>query len=89
MAAGNGYHRLAAGVKCRPGETRDDEGRPVTIDPPEIIEVNETVVACNGGGGALGHPRVFLNLETDGAIDCPYCDRRFVLKAGAAKSAGH
>ena len=84
MAAGNGYHRPAAGVK-----SRHDEGLDVTIDPPEIIEVEDTVVACNGGGGALGHPRVFLNLETDGAIDCPYCDRRFVLKAGAAKAGGH
>ena len=61
----------------------------MTIDPPEIIEVEETVVSCNGGGGALGHPRVFLNLESDGFIDCPYCDRRFVLKGGAAASAGH
>ena len=61
----------------------------MTIDPPEIIEVSETVVACNGGGGALGHPRVFLNLETGGAVDCPYCDRRFVLKADAAKAGGH
>ena len=47
----------------------------MTIDPPEIIEVEDTVVSCNGGGGALGHPRVFLNLESNGAIDCPYCDR--------------
>ena len=84
MAAGNGYHRPAAGVKLR-----HDEGLDVTIDPPEIIEVEDTVVACNGGGGALGHPRVFLNLETDGAIDCPYCDRRFVLKAGAKQAGGH
>ena len=84
MAAGNGYHRPAAGVK-----SRRDEGPDVTIDPPEIIEVEDTVVACNGGGGALGHPRVFLNLETDGFVDCPYCDRRFVLKAGAAKAGGH
>ena len=61
----------------------------MTIDPPEIIEVEDTVVACNGGGGALGHPRVFLNLETDGFVDCPYCDRRFVLKASAAKAGGH
>ena len=61
----------------------------MTIDPPETVEVEDTVVACNGGGGALGHPRVFLNLESDGAIDCPYCDRRFVLKAGAAKAGGH
>ena len=61
----------------------------MTIDPPETIEVAETVVACNGGGGALGHPRVFLNLETNGAVDCPYCDRRFVLKPEAVESGGH
>ena len=61
----------------------------MTIDPPEIIEVEDTVVACNGGGGALGHPLVYLNLETNGAIDCPYCDRRFVLKKRAAGSTGH
>ena len=60
----------------------------MSIDPPEIIEVTETVVACDGGGGALGHPRVFLNLESEGVIDCPYCDRRFVLKASAAAGSG-
>lgn len=48
------------------------------IDPPEVIKVTDTTVACNGGG-ALGHPRVFLSLEGEGAVDCPYCDRRFVL----------
>jgi uncharacterized Zn-finger protein len=56
--------------------------------PPEVIEVEETVVACDGGGGALGHPRVFLNL-VDGAAECGYCDRRFVLKPGAKPRAGH
>ena len=61
----------------------------MTIDPPEIIEVEDTVVACNGGGDALGHPRVYLNLETNGAVDCPYCDRRFVLKERVAKAASH
>ena len=61
----------------------------MTIDPPEIIEVEDTVVACNGGGGALGHPRVYLNLETNGTVDCPYCDRRFVLKERVVKAAGH
>ena len=28
-------------------------------EPPEIIEVDKTTVACDGGGGVLGHPRVF------------------------------
>ncbi len=59
------------------------------LDPPEVVEVDSEIVACEGDGGALGHPRVFLNMEGKGQIDCPYCDRRFVLKAGAKASGGH
>lgn len=44
----------------------------------ETIETNDAVVACNGSGGALGHPRVFLNLAPTGRIECPYCSRVFV-----------
>ncbi len=55
---------------------------------PEIVEVESTVVACDGGEGPLGHPRVYLNLGPDGRIDCPYCDRQFVLKPGRAAT-GH
>ena len=29
------------------------------VEAPEIIEVDDTRVACDGGGGALGHPRVY------------------------------
>jgi uncharacterized Zn-finger protein len=35
-------------------------------------------VACNGGGGALGHPQVWLTLGTDNEVICPYCSRRYV-----------
>ena len=56
--------------------------------PPETIEVESTVVACDGGGGPLGHPRVDLNLRKDGTGECGYCDRRFVLRKGA-RAAGH
>ncbi|MGF1608953.1 MAG: zinc-finger domain-containing protein [Kiloniellales bacterium] len=58
------------------------------LEPPEIVEVESEIVACDGGG-ALGHPRVFLNMEGKGQIDCPYCDRRFVLKAGGRFGGGH
>jgi uncharacterized Zn-finger protein len=56
--------------------------------PPETIEVDTTIVACDGGGGALGHPRVYINLAKDGTGECGYCDRKFVLKKGA-KPAAH
>jgi len=46
-------------------------------------------VGCDGGGGALGHPKVYLNLGKDGHIDCPYCGRRYVLKAGAKSGEHH
>ena len=49
---------------------------------PETIAVDTDRVACNGGGGALGHPRVWLTLGTDGEIVCPYCSRRYVRRAG-------
>jgi uncharacterized Zn-finger protein len=58
------------------------------VEPPEIIEVDSPTVACDGGGGVLGHPKVYLNMGDDDFVECPYCDRRFVLKAGA-KAAAH
>ncbi len=51
-------------------------------EPTETIQVEDVVVACDGGGGALGHPRVYLNIEAGGMVDCPYCGRRYVLKPG-------
>jgi len=60
-----------------------------TMQPVETIDGTETRVACDGGGGALGHPRVFLNLGADGKVDCPYCGRRFQMKPGAKPHAGH
>jgi uncharacterized Zn-finger protein len=51
---------------------------------PEIIEVDATRVMCDGGG-PLGHPRVYLEMGDEDFVECPYCDRRFVLKAGAER----
>ena len=51
--------------------------------PPETIEVEQTTIACDGGGGALGHPKVYLSLAEKGRVECPYCDRLFTLKEGA------
>jgi uncharacterized Zn-finger protein len=51
---------------------------------PEIVETDNTRNACDGGGGALGHPKVFLEMGDEGFVECPYCDKRVVLKAGAS-----
>ncbi|MCE2475627.1 MAG: zinc-finger domain-containing protein [Rhodospirillales bacterium] len=47
--------------------------------PPETVEVDGDRVACDGGG-ADGHPRVFLSLRAGGSTVCPYCGRRFVRR---------
>jgi uncharacterized Zn-finger protein len=52
---------------------------PAAGPAPEVVRVHAHRVACDGVGGALGHPRVYLDLGVDGTVDCPYCDRRFVL----------
>jgi len=36
-------------------------------------------VSCDGVGGALGHPRVWLEMGEADFVECGYCDRRFVL----------
>ncbi|HEY2445227.1 MAG TPA: zinc-finger domain-containing protein [Rhizomicrobium sp.] len=55
----------------------------MTIDAPETIEVDDTRVCCDGSEGALGHPRVYLEMGDANFVECPYCDRRFVLREGA------
>jgi len=60
------------------------------MEPVEIAEVDTPKVACEGEGGALGHPRVYLNMGDKREIDCPYCGRQFRLKEGTkAASGGH
>ena len=61
---------------------------PVSPMPPEIIEVGDRTVACDGGDGPLGHPRVFLYIERDSVV-CPYCSRTYVLAPGAGHGTGH
>ena len=59
--------------------------RAMPVDAPEIVEVSATRVACDGVGGALGHPMVYLEMGGEAFVECPYCDRRFVLKPGAGE----
>jgi uncharacterized Zn-finger protein len=56
----------------------------IAFQPPETIVVEKKRVMCDGGGGALGHPRVYLEMGQADFVECPYCDRRFVLKGSAA-----
>lgn len=59
------------------------------MQPDETITVSDRTVACDGGGGALGHPTVYLKIGESRDIVCPYCSRHYVLAEGAGDAAGH
>ena len=58
-------------------------------DAPEISYVTTPRVACDGASetqAALGHPRVYMQIDERGYVECGYCDKRFILKGGPADS---
>ncbi len=62
------------------------------MDDPESetpVYVDARKVSCDGGGGALGHPQVYLNMGTNAVTYCPYCSRQFILAENAQEPAGH
>lgn len=42
---------------------------------PDIVLVpaERAQVACNGGGGALGHPKVYYSFDGHDDVTCGYC----------------
>jgi uncharacterized Zn-finger protein len=54
------------------------------MNAPETEVVATWKVACDGGQGALGHPRVWLSIpEETGFVECGYCDKRYVHESMA------
>ena len=47
---------------------------------------NDIRAGGNFAAAALGHPRIYLEIDERGYADCGYCERRFVLKGGPADS---
>ncbi|XP_014672255.1 PREDICTED: probable NADH dehydrogenase [ubiquinone] iron-sulfur protein 6, mitochondrial [Priapulus caudatus] len=43
--------------------------------PPKPVDAH--VACCDGGGGPLGHPKVYINLDQPGNHTCGYCGLRF------------
>jgi len=59
----------------------------MTIEAPETEVVDSWRVACDGGEGPLGHPRVWLHIPEDrGWVECGYCDKKFVHRDFAEKA---
>ena len=56
------------------------------ISKVPVIEVAARTAVCDGGGGALGHPIEFIQLDrvdAGSAETCPYCGLRFLMAEGA------
>lgn len=53
----------------------------------ETIIVKDKRISCDGSGdvpAALGHPKIWLEIDEKGYAECGYCDRKFILKGGPA-----
>ncbi len=57
------------------------------MEPPDIKDelnsdtefVKSKKVSCDGGGGVLGHPKVYLEMGDEKEIICPYCSKLFKI----------
>ena len=58
------------------------------MKPIEVTKVDTREVSCDGGAGAAGHPRIFLNMGDNTEIECPYCGRKFKLLKPATSVGG-
>ena len=57
----------------------------MTMESPDIKNkelqvVSSSNVVCDGGGGVLGHPKIYLGMGKEKKIVCPYCSKLFVLE---------
>lgn len=53
----------------------------MTTAAPETKVVDKKKIACDGGGGASGHPLVWLTIPDDtGFVECGYCDAKYVYR---------
>ena len=75
VKTGHGGHQTAAKTSVNSMPTSGGSAH-------ETVSVSSRSISCNGGGGALGHPLVYLMIGADGWRDCGYCGRRFVLATG-------
>ena len=70
-----------------PDGLRYSAAMPIEPSAPEVSYVTTTRVACDGASAtapALGHPRVYLQIDERGYVECGYCDKRFILKGSPA-----
>ncbi|KAK4622317.1 Lactobacillus shifted protein [Fulvia fulva] len=59
----------------------EDQPRPLAaielIHQQPVNWTKQRVVSCDGGGGPLGHPRIFINVDKPQICFCTYCGLPF------------
>ena len=62
--------------------TMDAQPRPLAaidlIHKQPVRWTQKKVVSCDGGGGPLGHPRIFINTDKPQICACTYCGVPYV-----------
>ncbi len=54
----------------------------------DVVIAAKRRVSCDGGGGALGHPKTYLDMGTGTQVTCKYCGIVYQLDENAVSS-GH
>lgn len=54
-----------------------------------VSVVKGTHVWCDGGDEALGHPKIYINLDKPEIQDCGYCGKKFVSDSFADQIEGN
>ena len=63
-----------------------ESGQPQPLAAIDLIHkqpvrwTDQRVVSCDGGGGPLGHPRIFINVDKPQINMCTYCGLPFVSR---------
>jgi len=62
--------------------TTEPQSQQSTLGEVSHVPAGTSRVSCDGGGGALGHPQIWLTLSVgQGGVaqaTCPYCSRQFI-----------
>src|SRR5262245_3513646 len=53
-----------------------------------VTWTHDRIVSCNGGGGAAGHPRIFINTDKPESASCNYCGTPYVCLTTLRRSLG-
>jgi NADH dehydrogenase (ubiquinone) Fe-S protein 6 len=55
------------------------------VQEEPVFSTDKRTIYCDGGNGALGHPKVYINLDKPETAICGYCGKQFIKKT----SEGH